>query len=532
MEIRHKKLIHLRFGIILLLGIAIRLPFALSTNFPLNDGGLFLSMIQDIEVQGGAVPAFTTYNGLEIPFVYPPLAFYLVRLLTTLFPLSNIGLLTFLPTIFSCLTLFAFLLIAKQWLKRDRERLVAMLLFAFIPRSFIWMVMGGGLTRSLGFVFALVTIAIGTKLYETGRTWYGILCAFTGALTVLSHLEMAWFAAITLGLVFALHGRHRRGIIHSAFVILLGILFTAPWWGFILLKHGPDPIVSAFLTGSAKWELWPPMLRYLMLSVLGILVCVRRKEYFLPIWLPLIFLLDPRSAQTVATVPLAILMSIGFWHVLYPSLIRLRKKSDHVLSEVAHTVDLAEIWPFNKFDVPTLPRTLDRMLLLYGIVALLSFGIDYLGAIAFHGILHALEEREVRMMTWIREEIPPDKTFLVLSGEYWTKDEVSEWFPALTGRRSLATVQGYEWTSASRFYEQWQAHTEAQRCVHQEDLACILQWQSQTGEKPDYLYYSTTRANLLGEGNCCEGVPEQLEESDQFELVHREGETFLFEYFP
>ncbi len=55
------------------------MPFV-GTDFPLNDGGLFATMIQDLVNNRLLLPASTTYNGLDIPFAYPPLAFYVAAL--------------------------------------------------------------------------------------------------------------------------------------------------------------------------------------------------------------------------------------------------------------------------------------------------------------------------------------------------------------------------------------------------------------------------------------------------------------------
>ncbi len=59
----------------------------LNSQMPLNDGGPFYSMIQDIQKNGFALPLFTSYNLDHIPLVYPPLSFYFTALLSTLFHL-------------------------------------------------------------------------------------------------------------------------------------------------------------------------------------------------------------------------------------------------------------------------------------------------------------------------------------------------------------------------------------------------------------------------------------------------------------
>ena len=62
---------------ILLTGALVRLAAVLGADFPAGDGGLFATMIEDIRAASFGLPAFTSYNGGDIPFAYPPLGLYL-----------------------------------------------------------------------------------------------------------------------------------------------------------------------------------------------------------------------------------------------------------------------------------------------------------------------------------------------------------------------------------------------------------------------------------------------------------------------
>ena len=59
----------------LLFGAIVRFYPAISNGFPLNDGGMFYTMVQDLKANGYALPQFTTYNHADIPFTYPPFGF-------------------------------------------------------------------------------------------------------------------------------------------------------------------------------------------------------------------------------------------------------------------------------------------------------------------------------------------------------------------------------------------------------------------------------------------------------------------------
>lgn len=60
------------------LGALVRLLPVVAREFPLNDGGLFCRMTEDLVASGFRMPLMTTYNGGGIPFGYPPLGFYIL----------------------------------------------------------------------------------------------------------------------------------------------------------------------------------------------------------------------------------------------------------------------------------------------------------------------------------------------------------------------------------------------------------------------------------------------------------------------
>lgn len=74
----------------LLFGTIVRVLPVLQSGFPVNDGGLFYSMLIDLKNAHFALPLVTSYNHLDIPFMYPPLPFYLAGWIWSLSGLSLI----------------------------------------------------------------------------------------------------------------------------------------------------------------------------------------------------------------------------------------------------------------------------------------------------------------------------------------------------------------------------------------------------------------------------------------------------------
>ena len=108
------------------------------------------------------------------------------------------------------------------------------------------------------------------------------------------------------------------------------------------------------------------------------------------------------------------------------------------------------------------------------------------------------QERDA--MAWVAQNTPQASRFLVLTGESSLTDPLSEWFPALTGRVSLVTVQGHEWTLDSPLLENLRTYNQAQACLNK-DLSCLSRWDF------DYVYirkikpmpegYVAERPNIL-----------------------------------
>ncbi|MES4787073.1 MAG: hypothetical protein C4294_16035, partial [Nitrospiraceae bacterium] len=183
-------------------GLFVRAFYVLSQDFPLNDGGLFYVMVQELKQAQYRLPVFSSYNFSEIPFGYSPLGFYLAALLTDLTPLSLLDIFRWLPLALTSATIVAFMFLARAILPSTMTVVAAVVAFALIPRSFLWLLMGGGITRSLGFLFAILSLHQMYLLY-TQRQWrFALWATLFSGLTVLSHLGTAPFLAFSIALFF------------------------------------------------------------------------------------------------------------------------------------------------------------------------------------------------------------------------------------------------------------------------------------------------------------------------------------------
>ncbi len=113
--------------------LILRWSAALSTSFPLNDGGLFYRMILDLQANHFILPSYTTYNNAEIPFAYPPFGLYFSGLISSGFHIDLLTLTRILPSVVNAIASGAFYFLARRILTKQETALAATFAFIFIP---------------------------------------------------------------------------------------------------------------------------------------------------------------------------------------------------------------------------------------------------------------------------------------------------------------------------------------------------------------------------------------------------------------
>ena len=441
------------------LGAFLRFNPSLIAGYPVGDGGMFAVMVDDLKVSRYALPGFTTYNHSNIPFAYPPIGFYAGRIAADLFGLTAVQALRWVPALFASLSIPAFYLLALQLLRNKYDASVATLFFAMMPRAMSWFVSGGGLTRSPGQFFMLLALAVVVKLLNGNRRrdifWAGI---FAG-LTIMSHPEAAVHMIASVIFLWVMLGRSRTSFLHLVGVGGVAFAVSAPWWVTVIQYHGIAPLLSAMQTGQKSLavlnllsfnfseEVFATLIA--VLGLIGLGHCLVRRVYLLPFWLAIPFVVEGRSAVLPAAIPLAMLAALGFSNVVLPALApndRLQRKEYDQISGVE----------FGLF----------VYMMIFLVFSTYQFGLQLAGTTL------SLSDRQA--MEWVRENTNSDSRFLVLTGtNAVTCDLVLEWFPALTGRQSIYTVQGTEWTKGPDFAPYVRSTYAVQECLTDGDLSCL-----------------------------------------------------------
>ena len=483
------------------IGAFMRFNPTMLAGFAINDGGMFSVMVDDLKTNRYMLPAFTSYNHLNIPFAYPPLGFYLGRIASDLFGLSAPEALRWVPAFFASLSVPAFYLLALRLLKNKYYAALSTLFFALMPRALSWFVMGGGLTRSPGQFFMLLTLATVVRLYEENRRVDVFLAGLFGGLAVMSHPEAAVHTFVSAIFFWIMLSRSRKSFINSLCVGVLVLLVSAPWWGTVISHHGVAPLLKGAQTGSNPLAVFhllffvfseePFATVIAILGLIGLAHRLMRRDYLLPLWLVIPFLVEGRSAAGPAAIPLAMLAAVGLMDVVVAAL------QPKVSSEAQQADRVTSV---------------ERNVLLY-VFLYLIFSTSQFGFQLSHATLYP---QDYEAMKWVRDNTQANSRFLVLTGTSSVScDSVLEWFPALTDRQSIFTVQGTEWTKGAEFNNYVRSTYAVQECLPDGDASCLDEAVSRSAY--DFIYLSKT----LRVDNC---IPLDFQRTFSYFLEHMHGD--------
>jgi len=484
-------------------------------GFPLNDGGMFYSMMNDLQANRFIPPAYTTYNHLNIPFAYPPLAFYIGAGLSSLLGVSGIEILRWLPAAVNGMSVPVFYLLAKEITRDKLNGAVATLVFAFIPHLTPWLSSGGGMTRSFGLVFAMLTTLYAIKIFRTSDKKFIWVTALFGSLAMLSHPEAGLYTASFATLAWLLNSPSWKNTI-NALLVALGVAFLAgSWYVWVIYQHWIEPILSALNTGGHSLLSVLKILNinyltgesYLSLfsatGILGLVFLIISREYLAPLMLLAIFVVEPRSAHILGNIPLAIGSGAFVVDVLLPAI---QREDEGQNIKRGATLLLLLIMPY---------------IFVNATLSALSFAQDH------------VSERERDAMKWARESTPVGSRFAVLTSENeaWC-DSSGEWFPAIAERYSIATLQGREWLIGTS-YNEFATHRSRLHACLESDVSCLEHELEYFGGNVDYVYVAlqtpTRSCNTVSPSQRIPLLVLSLEESPNYSSVYDSPEVVIFE---
>ncbi|MDQ4034392.1 MAG: hypothetical protein M3153_00535 [Chloroflexota bacterium] len=490
--------VRLGFAAALLVGVIVRVLPVVSSPLPVGDGGLIMSMIDDIR-GAGLLPPATSYNGLEIPFLYPPLALMATALFGEVTGVSTLTLLRFMPLVaaIACLLAFAALALAvlPQWAATG-----AVLSYAVMPHAFDWVVAGGGLTRGTGLLLALLAMWVAVRSPMTLRS--AVIAGSLLGVSALAHPQTPFLGAMGCA-VLTYPGGHGVGnwgrwLFRAA---IMTLLISLVWLVPATLATGIFPIgaaghrlepggglirmASLAFSGAAFMDLVTP------LAVAGLIISILGRALRLPIFLVLVYLVGPGGGDFLGVVAWSLLAGVGLSSIV----------------EAGIRVGWGDRLPSVRVGAL--------------VMGCLFFAVLSAAGSTIHqqSKLHAVSADQSAAMRWVAEETDPETQFLVATVDTWGNDEVSEWFPALAERGSLGTVQGSEWLGSYGFDRQERIHLRLVGCMHS-SADCYRGIAERADAPGAYLFIPKGQLQgPLSAGDCCPAARDSLQAAG-YEVIY------------
>lgn len=399
-------------GVALITGLGLRLAPILASDFPLRDGGLFVTMAHDIRNAGFALPEFSTFNYGNVPFAYPPLGLYILSLI----PGDPIVIERWLPLVWSMLAIPASYLLARE-ITDSRRGGIAALIFAAMPVT--WAIEGGGVTRALAFALLLLALWRLAALVRAPGLGNAVLAGGLAGLAMLAHPAVGPSGLASGALLFAFTPT-RRGLAFTGIAGIIAALVIAPWGAMVIIRYGLGTILagaSAHHTEETLGRLlvvgpsWIGTLDFVLpLALLGLAMVVHRREWLVPLWLVLLLLI-PGGEGRYAAIVWAMLAATGAVTIA---------ESVRSAGALKVTAGIGFAWLF---------------------AASLLTGYQEFYAIP----------RDIRAaMVSAGSHTPPGAHFAIVRDDPRLEAMLLDWFPTLSGRISVGTYQGLEWTSVEQ----------------------------------------------------------------------------------
>ncbi|MEA2639386.1 MAG: hypothetical protein QOF51_780, partial [Chloroflexota bacterium] len=385
---------------------------------------------------------------------------------------------------------------------------------ALLPSRFIWLIAGGGLTRSFGYCFGILALREAYLLYTRGSRSALLRYIVFASLTVLSHVEFAWFVAISTGVLFLAYGRNRAGLGSSALAMGGTLVCTAPWWATVVARHGVEPFRAASQSGSSlvALDLSSPSQAAVSLAAGAVLVAIGACFCFLAAtgdrrllllgWLGLAWLLDGRAFFWTFTVPVALALGVVA-AALRARITRVAPPGVDPLRSSAPEVSRPAAWVLNGL---TLVVT----------IFLIAGSVQASTELRLASIVLSRHERTA--MEWVAVSTSPASRFAVLTGDSWSLNLSAEWFPVLAERVSVTTAQGTEWLSGGVFRQRIAVDSALQSCASR-DVDCIVE----VPEQFEYVYVPKR-----ADSDCCGVVRSSLRGDPRFTLVYDDVGASIF----
>ncbi|MBI9044085.1 MAG: hypothetical protein JEZ06_06345 [Anaerolineaceae bacterium] len=309
--------------------------------------------------------------------------------------------------------------------------------------------------------------------------------------------------------------RNKIGFFKAFLVALVVLLGSSVWLIPVLGQHGLEPFQSVIHLSEHSlttiWLMLVPSLGeeqnitlFTVFAIIGAFLCIREKKLFLVLWFMVPILIETRSADGYSIIALALLSGIGINAVLVKVVSSQKKESTTWASIIAENGII---------------KLMLGYILFLSMISAFTFSL-------LESAIH-LQDDHLSAMQWIQENTYPDAKFITLTGtnDSFT-DPVLEWFPALTKRYNINTLQGREWTIGSDFTHFQDSLDTMQNCLNQ-DIQCLDSWASHFNQSYDHIFIQRKflKSNTVNHSS----LELDLFEDNRFDLIFQNDSILIFE---
>jgi hypothetical protein len=149
-------------------------------------------------------------------------------------------------------------------------------------------------------------------------------------LLLLSSPRCAFAYALVLLTVAFLNPR-KKTVFNLAFIGIIAVLISAPWWITVIQNHGITLLLNGFMLQQPTavsnvfiniylYNFYNYQLSLMAICLLGLFYYIMKKEFFLPVLFLLLVISGGFGVVTIPLILIIILFSVGMLKVIFPAL--------------------------------------------------------------------------------------------------------------------------------------------------------------------------------------------------------------------
>ncbi|MDD1698778.1 MAG: hypothetical protein LUQ36_10470 [Methanoregula sp.] len=378
--------------------------------------------------------------------------------MSTLFPVSLLTLLIYIPTIISIICIFAFYFLVKELFQENSLILVSTVIFALYPPLIAYSAQGLFLVHGFGTLLFILGFILVLRWMKHKDTTFIFFIGILFGLLLLSSPRCAFAFALVL-LTVAFLNRRKKTFFDLAFMVLIAAVLSSFWWITVIRNHGIQVLLNGFMVQqpAAVFDVFINIylnnfynyqLSLMVICLLGLFYYIMKKEFFLPVLFLLLVISGGYGVVSIPLIVIIILFSVGSVKVLFPAL-------KYILNA----------------DTPG--KTLASLFFTLLVVTLILGGSYIQNKDFFESRYPALKDDEqgnFEAMHWIYQNTDNTSAFIVkdvIASEQKNRFWIGDWFPAITHRKTLNTFYGNEWSNRPQL---WLADLELSTC---QDTRCF-----------------------------------------------------------